>query len=87
MFANTRENSALPGYLFAVGATAIWSGNFIVARGLSALISPIFYAYRDEQMNISFIDALYWILTLTADQLLQLVFFTKKPSIPSSKRY
>ena len=30
-----------PGYLFAIGATAIWSGNFIVARGLADSIPPV----------------------------------------------
>ena len=33
------------GYLFALGATAIWSGNFIIARGLSESISPISLAF------------------------------------------
>ncbi len=31
----------LNGYLLAVGATAIWSGNFIIARGLSEHIPPV----------------------------------------------
>ncbi len=29
------------GYLFALAATAIWSGNFILARGLSEQIPPV----------------------------------------------
>jgi len=33
------------GYLFALAATAIWSGNFIVARGLSELIPPVSLAF------------------------------------------
>ncbi|WP_338238562.1 DMT family transporter [Persicobacter diffluens] len=33
------------GYLFALGATAFWSGNFIVARGLSSEISPLTLAF------------------------------------------
>lgn len=33
------------GYLFAIGATAIWSGNFIIARGLSESIPPISLAF------------------------------------------
>jgi drug/metabolite transporter (DMT)-like permease len=33
------------GYLFALGATMIWSGNFIVARGLSDSISPALLAF------------------------------------------
>jgi drug/metabolite transporter (DMT)-like permease len=35
----------LIGYLFAIGATAIWSGNFIVARGLSESIPPVSLAF------------------------------------------
>jgi len=35
----------LSGYLFAIGATALWSGNFIVARGLSESIPPISLAF------------------------------------------
>lgn len=33
------------GYLFAIGATAIWSGNFIIARSLAESISPISLAF------------------------------------------
>lgn len=33
------------GYLFALGATALWSGNFIVARGLSDHIPPVSLAF------------------------------------------
>jgi len=36
---------ALLGYLFAVSATAIWSGNFIIARGLSDSIPPVSLAF------------------------------------------
>lgn len=39
------NQQALWGYLFAIGATAIWSGNFIIARGLSESISPISLAF------------------------------------------
>ncbi len=35
----------LAGYLFAIAATAIWSGNFIVARGLNQTIPPITLAF------------------------------------------
>jgi drug/metabolite transporter (DMT)-like permease len=35
----------LSGYLFAIGATAIWSGNFIIARGLNESIPPISLAF------------------------------------------
>lgn len=33
------------GYLFALSATAIWSGNFIIARDLSEVIPPISLAF------------------------------------------
>lgn len=36
---------ALTGYLFALGATALWSGNFIVARGLSTDVPPVSLAF------------------------------------------
>ncbi len=39
------KRQAFYGYLFALGATAIWSGNFIIARGLSDSISPISLAF------------------------------------------
>ncbi|MEX1300366.1 MAG: DMT family transporter [Desulfotignum sp.] len=35
----------LAGYGFALGATALWSGNFIVARGLNDLIPPVSLAF------------------------------------------
>ena len=35
----------LPGYLFAIGATALWSGNFIIARGLNESIPPVSLAF------------------------------------------
>lgn len=35
----------LAGYGFAMGATALWSGNFIVARGLTDLIPPVSLAF------------------------------------------
>ena len=38
-------HSTVAGYLFALGATAIWSGNFIVARGLSNDIPPVSLAF------------------------------------------
>ena len=40
-----KNQSYLIGYLFAIGATAIWSGNFIVARGLSDSIPPVSLAF------------------------------------------
>ncbi len=43
---NRLQNRQLfSGYLFAIGATAIWSGNFIIARGLTENISPISLAF------------------------------------------
>jgi drug/metabolite transporter (DMT)-like permease len=33
------------GYLLALGATLIWSGNFIVARGLHQMVSPAILAF------------------------------------------
>lgn len=35
----------ISGYLFAMGATGIWSVNFIIARGLNESISPISLAF------------------------------------------
>jgi len=35
----------MAGYLFALAATAIWSGNFIIARGLNQSIPPISLAF------------------------------------------
>lgn len=40
-----KTQSIFAGYLFAIGATAIWSGNFIVARGLSENIAPVSLAF------------------------------------------
>jgi drug/metabolite transporter (DMT)-like permease len=43
---NRRQNrQTLSGYFFAIGATAIWSGNFIIARGLNESIPPISLAF------------------------------------------
>lgn len=39
------KQSLLAGYLFAFGATAIWSGNFIIARGLHQSIPPVSLAF------------------------------------------
>lgn len=35
----------ISGYFFAVAATAIWSGNFIIARGLNESIPPVSLAF------------------------------------------
>lgn len=35
----------LSGYFFAISATALWSGNFIIARGLSESIPPVSLAF------------------------------------------
>lgn len=45
MFGILKKNSIFAGYIFAIGATAIWSGNFIVARGLSDSIPPVSLAF------------------------------------------
>ena len=45
MTENSHPHSIAVGYLFALGATAIWSGNFIVARGLSDHIPPVSLAF------------------------------------------
>ncbi len=43
---NRQENrQIISGYLFAIGATAIWSGNFIIARGLNESIPPVSLAF------------------------------------------
>jgi len=40
-----QNRQIISGYLFAIGATAIWSGNFIIARGLNESIPPISLAF------------------------------------------
>jgi drug/metabolite transporter (DMT)-like permease len=40
-----KTSSLLAGYGVALGATALWSGNFIVARGLNDLIPPVSLAF------------------------------------------
>lgn len=40
-----RNRRIISGYLFAIGATALWSGNFIIARGLNESIPPISLAF------------------------------------------
>ena len=45
MIKKLQNRHILSGYLFAIGATALWSGNFIVARGLSESIPPISLAF------------------------------------------
>ncbi|WP_203415443.1 DMT family transporter [Candidatus Scalindua japonica] len=39
------KRQIIAGYFFSIGATAIWSGNFIIARGLSESIPPISLAF------------------------------------------
>lgn len=41
----SRQMQSTRGYLFAFAATLIWSGNFIVARGLSDDIPPVMIAF------------------------------------------
>ena len=45
MTGTLKTNSFFAGYLFAICATAIWSGNLIVARGLSESIPPVSLAF------------------------------------------
>lgn len=45
MINNSQNRHRLSGYCFAIGATAIWSGNFIIARGLNESIPPISLAF------------------------------------------
>lgn len=40
-----RNTQRVSGYIYAIGATAIWSGNFIIARGLSDSIPPVSLAF------------------------------------------
>jgi drug/metabolite transporter (DMT)-like permease len=40
-----KNYQVLSGYVFAIGATAIWSGNFVIARGLSDSIPPVSLAF------------------------------------------
>ncbi|MDD9300961.1 MAG: DMT family transporter [Desulfobacter sp.] len=40
-----QSDQMIQGYVFALAATAIWSGNFIVARGLSTLMPPVSLAF------------------------------------------
>lgn len=41
----TTDTRLLRGYIFSLIATIIWSGNFIIARGLSSEISPVSLAF------------------------------------------
>lgn len=45
MTALSKPASGMTGYLFALCATALWSGNFIIARGLSDQIPPVTLAF------------------------------------------
>lgn len=40
-----KYNQTLTGYAFAITATIIWSGNFIIARGLNESIPPVSLAF------------------------------------------
>jgi len=40
-----QKRQIISGYLFAIGATALWSGNLIIARGLNESIPPISLAF------------------------------------------
>ena len=45
MVAEVEKKRVFLGYFYAVCATAIWSGNFIIARGLSDSIPPVSLAF------------------------------------------
>ncbi len=45
MIQKQENRNIVSGYLFAIGATVLWSGNFIIARGLSESIPPISLAF------------------------------------------
>ncbi len=45
MIDRLKTPSIFAGYVFAIAATAIWSGNFIVARGLNDRIPPVSLAF------------------------------------------
>ena len=45
MSSRTDKSPSIYGLIFALGATALWSGNFIIARGLSDSIPPITLAF------------------------------------------
>ncbi len=52
---NSLNSQKMRGYLFAIAATALWSGNFILARGLSDSIPPISLAYYRWVVAIVFL--------------------------------
>ena len=45
MINKIKNYQTLSGYFFAIGATAIWSGNFIIARDLNDSIPPVSLAF------------------------------------------
>ncbi len=45
MINRLQNRQIISGYIFAICATIIWSGNFIIARGLSESIPPISLAF------------------------------------------
>ncbi|UAA38988.1 DMT family transporter [Paraneptunicella aestuarii] len=40
-----QESGHFSGYLFAIAATIIWSGNFVIARGVTDIIPPVSVAF------------------------------------------
>ncbi|MFA6008134.1 MAG: DMT family transporter, partial [Candidatus Shapirobacteria bacterium] len=40
-----QKSRDMSGYLFALGSTAIWAGNFAIARALNRSITPITLAF------------------------------------------
>ncbi|HCO47983.1 MAG TPA: EamA/RhaT family transporter [Spirochaetaceae bacterium] len=45
MNSRAEKSRAMSGYLFALGSTAIWAGNFAIARALNQSITPISLAF------------------------------------------
>ena len=52
---NIQDKQKLQGYFFAIIATALWSGNFILARGLSDSVPPFSLAYYRWLVAIVFL--------------------------------
>jgi len=52
---NSQDVQKIRGYIFAILATALWSGNFILARGLSDSLPPISLAYYRWVVAIVFL--------------------------------
>jgi drug/metabolite transporter (DMT)-like permease len=49
------QSIRVAGYLLAIGATILWSGNFIIARGLSESIHPVSLAFWRWVVAVAFL--------------------------------